>query len=477
MSDAAELEREAEAARARLSDTADQIRARMSPGQMMDEVLNQFRGGDGSQMFANLRDQARDNPMALALVGSGLAWLMMGSQGARPPSPSPSSGTGTGTLGTYRQEGAIPGGSRSGTGTFGTYRQESVLRDGSSAGGEPASAMGSTTASTTGAASRSHTGSAGSQDEGGLASATAGMATDMARGASDAFASARSTVGDGLHEAGDRAQRMAHDLRDAGSDAIGGFRHSASGVSHQARDTFFDVLEREPLVIGAIGLAVGAAIGAFLPATTMEREHLGSTGEALKEKAEELADRGMAKAKEAAAEVYETARDAADREGLLPGDKPVAEKVDSVVHAVGETVGGIAERNAPGSSSSEAGTGSGTARALAQAQLRAPAQARALVQAQLRTPAPGRAPARAPASAPARLPTPAPASIPPWSPARGPTNPARAPKRARADRPETRGRASFSGRLPLRLAGHQARSTQNRRSKKRRPVVFHRPPL
>ena len=79
MSDPAELEREAEAARARLSDTADQIRARMSPGQLMDEVLNQFRGGDGSQMLANLRDQARDNPMALALVGSGLAWLMMGS--------------------------------------------------------------------------------------------------------------------------------------------------------------------------------------------------------------------------------------------------------------------------------------------------------------------------------------------------------------------------------------------------------------
>ena len=79
MSDAAELEREAEAARARLSDTADQIRARMSPGQLMDEVLNQFRGGDGSEMLANLRGQARDNPMALALVGSGLAWLMMGS--------------------------------------------------------------------------------------------------------------------------------------------------------------------------------------------------------------------------------------------------------------------------------------------------------------------------------------------------------------------------------------------------------------
>ena len=55
----------------------------MSPGQLMDEVLNQFRGGDGSQMLANLQSQARDNPMALALVGSGLAWLMMGSGSAR----------------------------------------------------------------------------------------------------------------------------------------------------------------------------------------------------------------------------------------------------------------------------------------------------------------------------------------------------------------------------------------------------------
>ena len=286
-----------------------------------------------------------------------------------------------------------------------------------------------------------------------------GSATDMARGASDALASAGTAVGEGLHEAGDRTRRMAHDLRDAGSEAIGGVRHAATGAGHQARDTFFDVLEREPLVIGAIGLAVGAAIGAFLPATTMEREHLGSTGEALKEKAEELADRGMAKAKEAVAEVYETARDAADREGFLPGDKPVAEKVDAVVRAVGETVGGIAERNTPGSSSSEAGIGSGsgsgfgsgpgTGSGLGSASATGTGSGSGFgsgsASGQLQAPAPGRAPAQALASAPARLPTPAPGSIPPWSPTRGPTNPARAPKRARTDRPETRGRASFPG--------------------------------
>ena len=317
MSDAAELEREAEAARARLSDTADQIRARMSPGQMMDEVLNQFRGGDGSQMLANLRDQARDNPMALALVGSGLAWLMMGS----------GSHAAWRVVGRRVDAAENDGPVLSGHG-HGEFRPIPV-------GGIVAIRHRGwrVRAASWGGSARSAVGSA------------VGSATDMARGASDALASAGTAVGEGLHEAGDRTRRMAHDLRDAGSDAIGGVRHAATGVGHQARDTFFDVLEREPLVIGAIGLAVGAAIGAFLPATTMEREHLGSTGEALKEKAEALADRGMAKAKEAVAEVYETARDAADREGLLPGDKPVAEKVDAVVRAVGETVGGIAERN------------------------------------------------------------------------------------------------------------------------------------
>ena len=68
----------------------------------------------------------------------------------------------------------------------------------------------------------------------------------------------------------------------------------------------------------------------------------------------------MAKAKEVAAEVYETARDEADSQGLLPGDKPVVQKIDAVVRAVGDTVGGIAERNVPGTSSSEAGSSMGS---------------------------------------------------------------------------------------------------------------------
>jgi hypothetical protein len=340
MSDAAALEREAEAARARLSDTAEQIRARMSPGQLMDEVLNQFRGGDGSQMLANLQSQARDNPMALALVGSGLAWLMMGSGSS--PMPTGSRTTSyretNETFRSYQDEDGAAG-----FGTAARYEDSGAYATGGT--GEAGYASTGSAASGSGYTSSGHTSSAHTAGD-----HTSGGHGSMAEGAADALASARDAIGEGLHHAGDRTQRLAHDMRAAGHDAFGQVRHSAADMSHQAREGFLDILEREPLVIGAIGVAVGAAIGAFLPATEVERQHLGSAGAALKEKADTLVEQGMAKAKEAAAEVYETARDEADRQGLLPGDKPVSEKVDAVVRAVGETVGGIAERTAPGSS-------------------------------------------------------------------------------------------------------------------------------
>ena len=79
---AAELEVDAQAARARVAETADSIRSRMSPGQLIDEFTGLFTGGDGATALNNLKGQIRDNPLPMALVGTGLAWLMMG--GNRP---------------------------------------------------------------------------------------------------------------------------------------------------------------------------------------------------------------------------------------------------------------------------------------------------------------------------------------------------------------------------------------------------------
>ena len=57
---AAELEREAEAARARVANTAETLRSKMTPGQLIDEMTGMFAGGDGSAAFNNLKAQVRD---------------------------------------------------------------------------------------------------------------------------------------------------------------------------------------------------------------------------------------------------------------------------------------------------------------------------------------------------------------------------------------------------------------------------------
>ncbi len=100
---------------------------------------------------------------------------------------------------------------------------------------------------------------------------------------------------------------------------------------------------REPLVTGAIGLSVGAAIGALLPASELERQHLGATGEALRHKASTVLDSGVAAAKDAGGEVYETVRDEADRQGLVPVERRSPRRSTPPVRTAGAAAGEIAE--------------------------------------------------------------------------------------------------------------------------------------
>ena len=75
---AAELEREVEAQRAQVEDNLDQLQDRLSPGQMMDQLFDYARKGNGAAFTRNLGRSMRDNPMPVALIGVGMAWLMAG---------------------------------------------------------------------------------------------------------------------------------------------------------------------------------------------------------------------------------------------------------------------------------------------------------------------------------------------------------------------------------------------------------------
>src|SRR5262245_66489947 len=71
------LEREAEARRAELAQTFDELRARVTPGHVLDRLVDYATDSGGADFFRNLRGQAVANPLALGIVGAGPGWLML----------------------------------------------------------------------------------------------------------------------------------------------------------------------------------------------------------------------------------------------------------------------------------------------------------------------------------------------------------------------------------------------------------------
>ena len=74
-----ELEREARRTRGELTAIIEQLRVRMTPGRLIDQMIDYMRGGPAAQFVRNLGREARENPVPLVLIGIGVAWLMVAS--------------------------------------------------------------------------------------------------------------------------------------------------------------------------------------------------------------------------------------------------------------------------------------------------------------------------------------------------------------------------------------------------------------
>ena len=270
---AAELERDAEVARAKVADTAKSIRNKMSPGQLIDEFTGMFAGGDGSAALANLKSQIRDNPLPLTLVGTGLAWLMLGSGSSA-------------AAGAYRQKRMpIHRGSRY---TSGGAHADEDARSGSF--GDFADSV--------------------REKVEGAAVSGSDMAADLVEGAKNAAEGVRQGL---VSKSADLA-------------------NSARNVSESSLQPMQDLVQREPLVLAALGVAVGAAIGALLPSTAVEDEQLGSLRDSVRGKAGKLLHAGVEEAKEVAAETYETVKAEADNVSREAGDN------STITERVGEAL-------------------------------------------------------------------------------------------------------------------------------------------
>jgi hypothetical protein len=293
------LEREAEARRIELAETFDELRARATPGHVLDQLVDYATDSGGADFFRNLRNQTVANPLALGLVGAGLAWLIMSNGRDRRP------------YGGY-DEGLY--GSSPARGRMRSYFADTRERAGN--------AM-------TGARDRVSDAAHAASD---IASGTAGSIASTARHARDTaletashwrdatsstYEHSRSRVGDTTTATtaalGNAASAVYGGVAQSAGMTASGVRALASGTAATSRD-LADYARDQPLVLMGLGVALGAAVGAAFRSTETERQLMGEASDDLKEQTRAFAAEHYEKTRSVAEAVLDDVQNRA-REG------------------------------------------------------------------------------------------------------------------------------------------------------------------
>jgi hypothetical protein len=186
-------------------------------------------------------------------------------------------------------------------------------------------------------------------------------------GASDMASGVREQIGDLGSKAGELARSYTESVSDMASDAQQALRDRSQQLAATARSSAQSgvsfVLEDQPLLLAAIGLATGATLGALLPSTPQENRLMGEARDKVAEFASEAAKQKIDELGSAASEATDRLKSAvkdrvaASTEGLGDLAKDVVEPFANVASGSGSSSSG--SRSSQSSQASQGSTGSG----------------------------------------------------------------------------------------------------------------------
>lgn len=319
----AEIEREVEATRASLTGTLEQLRDRASPGQLFEQALDYAKQSGGADFARNLGASVRENPLPLLLIGAGIGWLMMSDR------------HGGGTTGIGMGAGADHGPRALPAPGGGGARPVGGVRVYSSDDGGPSTVQ---RASEALGGARSRVGEAAS----GLADSVSGAADRAGEAAGSAYRATADAAGSAAESIGSGASAAAQRVTEAGR----GARDQLGQLGDSTRQGLGWLVREQPLVLGAIGLAVGAAVGALLPGTETEDRLMGETRDDLAERARATAEQGFEQVKEAAGEHLERVKDRVGGTDVSGGADRVGSALSETAREVREAVRDVARDTA-----------------------------------------------------------------------------------------------------------------------------------
>lgn len=224
----------------------------------------------------------RENPLAAGLIGAGIAWMLFG-----------------GAKGFGVMAGAVKGAAGK--------------------AGEAATKAGNSVAT-------------------GLAKAGSTVGAGLKNAAADVAGSVASIVPD-LSADTDKAVETLSDARVAITDRFDSAAIAGREYGAAIQSTVSGALERQPLLLGAIGLAIGAGIASTFATTTVEGELMGEQGSAMRERLQDAAEDVKDRAKQVGADV----KDEAIQQGLTvdavkSGAAGIGEKIKTVAGAGRDSV-------------------------------------------------------------------------------------------------------------------------------------------
>ena len=272
---------------------------------------NQQRGSDrvaaphgrGSGEFANsLQDAIRENPVSAALIGMGVLWMFMG-------------GSNTSLFGGEGRRSIFRGLGQGAEGAGGVVR-DTAARVGSSVG-HGADAAAETV----------------SHVAGGVRDASAAIAEQGSR----TIEHATNSVASAYDATTNAASRAADTLSNAATSAAQAVQETGTKWGGTVQQNIGQLLERQPLLLGAVGIAIGAGIAASMPTTEAENKVMGAASDSVREAVSDKT-----------AQVKKMA-DAAVREAKAQGLTP--EAAGESLRAIGDTVGAVVRGEKSGSAS------------------------------------------------------------------------------------------------------------------------------
>jgi hypothetical protein len=264
----AEIEREIDQTRVELALTLDALERRLRARHLVEKGFDMLKETFGNNDAWNRSlDIVRANPVPVALIGLGAAWLIANQ---------------TNVVNRVANDERVEAARR---------RVADAASNVTARAGELASDV----------ASRVGIGGSSSSGDQPLGRTGNPMVDNTGRAGSDGW----------VHQVSDMAQGALRSARDSGEAMLNRAGLYANDGASRIADQMGDTFQRHPLVIGAIGIMAGALIAAMLPPSQVEDEWFGDTRDALWNRAQEAGEQAFSQVREAASRAAEAATDAA----------------------------------------------------------------------------------------------------------------------------------------------------------------------